>query len=76
MSIKDYYNSVPCLGVKQRTPSSVAVYEMPGKVWVAGIFFVPMLARERRGESLHPFLLKGGIEKVVGIEKYDFDCFD
>ena len=45
---KDYYSPIHCLGAKQRTPSpsSVAFYDMPGKVWAASIFFVPVLARE------------------------------
>ena len=51
-SIKDYCSPVLCLVLaKQRTPSPSPVafyefYDMPGKVWAASIFFVPVLARE------------------------------
>ena len=44
-SIKDYCSPVLCLGAKQRTPSSVAFYDMPGKDWAVCIFFVPVLTR-------------------------------
>ena len=46
-SIKDYCSPVLCLGAKQRTPSpsSVAFYDMPGKVWAVCIFFVPVHTR-------------------------------
>ena len=56
MSNKDYYSPILCLGAKQRTPSpsSVAFYDMPGKVWAASIFFVPVLAREI-GEGVKRF---------------------
>ena len=48
-SIKDYCSPVFCLGAKQRTtnsPSLVAIYDTPGKIWASSIFFVPVLALE------------------------------
>ena len=50
-SIKDYCSPVLCLGAKQRTPSPslVAFYDTPGKVWAASIFFV---ARACSGKSM------------------------
>ena len=47
-SYKDYCSPILCLGAKQRTPSLVAFYDMPGKVWAAGIFFVSVLDREKK----------------------------
>ena len=46
MSNKDYYSPILCHGAKQRTHSSVALYDVPEKVWAASIFFVSVLARE------------------------------
>ena len=45
-SIKDYCSPVLCLGAKQKTPSPslVAFYDTPGKVWAASIFFVALPA--------------------------------
>ena len=42
------------LGAKQRTPSPslVAFYDTPGKVWPASIFFVALLAREIRASIM------------------------
>ena len=56
VSNKDYYSPILCLGAKERTPSSIAFYDMPGKpwkVWAASIFFVPVLAQELK-ECLRP----------------------
>ena len=44
-SNEDYCSPILCLGAKQRTPSSVAFYDLPGKVWAASIFFVVLLAK-------------------------------
>ena len=55
MSNKDYCSPILCLGAKQRTPSSVAFYDSPGKVWAVCIFLVPVHTRgnnELRGEEL------------------------
>ena len=43
-SNEDYCSPILCLGAKQRTPSpsSVAFYDMPGKVWAVCIFCVPV----------------------------------
>ena len=46
VSNKDYYSSILCLGARQRTPSSVAFYGMPEKIWAARIFFVPVRTQE------------------------------
>ena len=47
-SIKDYCSPVLCLGAKQRTPSPslVAFYTTPGKVWAVCMFFVPVPAEQ------------------------------
>ena len=61
MSNKDYYSAILCLGAKQRTtsPLSVAFYDMPGKVWAASIFFVPV-------RDLSGFSKMGGCSKGRG----------
>ena len=48
----DYCSPILCLGTNQRTPSPslVAFYDSPGKVWAAGIFFVALLAKLRDGK--------------------------
>ena len=48
-SIKDYCTPVLCLGAKQTTPSPslVAFYDTPGKVWAASIFFVALPAGQK-----------------------------
>ena len=47
---KDYCSPALSLESEERTPSPflVAFYDMPGKVWAAGIFFVPVPARKRK----------------------------